>query len=132
MGSSFGDKAIRRAFIKKVYGILSVQLIVTMGIIAIFIYPPQIREYVQRNQWVYWSSFGLMLVSYCECMTKTKSVRKLVMVILRIFLKRATSKCLKYFFRIYNTVLGVKFCGHALRLKFLLCDIHDSVYFRHV
>ena len=99
MGSSFGDKAIRRAFIKKVYGILSVQLIVTMGIIAIFIYPPQIREYVQRNQWVYWSSFGLMLVSYCECMTKTKSVRKLVMVILRIFLKKATSKCLKYFSR---------------------------------
>ena len=25
MGSSFGDKAIRRAFIKKVYGILSIQ-----------------------------------------------------------------------------------------------------------
>ena len=39
------------------------QLIVTIGIIALFIYPPQIREYVQRNQWVYFSSFGVMMVS---------------------------------------------------------------------
>ena len=63
MGSSFGDKAIRRAFIKKVYGILSIQLLVTIGIIALFIYPPKIREYVMRNQWVYLTSFGVMMVS---------------------------------------------------------------------
>jgi len=62
MGSSFGDKAIRRAFIKKVYGILSIQLLVTCGIIGIIINPNwPIRQYVQSNQWVYLSSFGLMM-----------------------------------------------------------------------
>merc|ERR1719229_194633 len=62
MGSSFGDKAIRRAFIKKVYGILSIQLLVTCGIIGIIINPNwPIRQYVQQNQWVYLSSFGLMM-----------------------------------------------------------------------
>ena len=64
MGSSFGDKAIRRAFIKKVYGILTIQLLVTCGIIGIIINPNwPIKQYVQQNQWVYLSSFGLMMVS---------------------------------------------------------------------
>ena len=65
MGSSFGDKAIRRGFIKKVYGILSVQLLVTMGIIAIFSFPRDgaIRNYVKNNNWVFWTSYALSLVS---------------------------------------------------------------------
>jgi len=63
MGSSFGDKAIRRGFIKKVYGILSVQLLVTMGIIAIFSFPRDgaIRNYVKNNNWVFWTSYALSL-----------------------------------------------------------------------
>ena len=66
MGSSFGDKAIRRAFIKKVYGILSVQLLVTCGIIAIFIFPQggTINRYVKENQWVYLTSFAVSIVSF--------------------------------------------------------------------
>ena len=64
MGSSFGDKAIRRAFIKRVYGILSIQLLVTCGIIGIIINPNwPIKKYVANNPWVYLSSFGLMMVS---------------------------------------------------------------------
>ena len=68
MGSSFGDAAIRRSFIKKVYGILSVQLLVTMGIIAIFIYPQggAINAYVSDpdNSWIYWTSTFVSLVSF--------------------------------------------------------------------
>lgn len=37
-GLNFGDKTIRRGFIKKVYSILSLQLIVTGGIIVYFIF----------------------------------------------------------------------------------------------
>ena len=37
-GLNFGDKSIRRGFIKKVYSILSLQLIVTGGIIVYFIF----------------------------------------------------------------------------------------------
>ena len=68
MGSSFGDAAIRRAFIKKVYGILSVQLLVTMGIIAIFIYPQggAINAYVSDpdNFWIYWTAVIVSCVSF--------------------------------------------------------------------
>ncbi|CAG2105422.1 unnamed protein product, partial [Medioppia subpectinata] len=38
-GSSFGTKAIRLAFIRKVYGILSVQLLVSFGFICVFAIP---------------------------------------------------------------------------------------------
>ncbi|CAG0918239.1 unnamed protein product [Notodromas monacha] len=34
-GSSFGEKAVRRAFVRKVYGILSVQLLTTLAFIAV-------------------------------------------------------------------------------------------------
>jgi FtsH-binding integral membrane protein len=35
---SFGDKAIRQAFVRKVYSILSVQLLATVAFIAICIF----------------------------------------------------------------------------------------------
>ena len=37
-GLNFGDKSIRRGFIRKVYSILSVQLLVTGGMIAYFVF----------------------------------------------------------------------------------------------
>lgn len=42
-GSSFSDQNIRRTFIRKVYSILLVQLLVTTGIIALFIFTPALR-----------------------------------------------------------------------------------------
>jgi hypothetical protein len=35
-GSSFGNKAIRAAFVRKVYAILMLQLLTTIGFIALF------------------------------------------------------------------------------------------------
>ena len=37
-GLNFGDKSIRRGFIRKVYSILSIQLLVTGGMIAYFVF----------------------------------------------------------------------------------------------
>ena len=39
-GSSFSDKAIRMRFVRKVYSILLIQLLVTTAIIAVFILTP--------------------------------------------------------------------------------------------
>jgi len=43
-GSSFSDKTIRMRFVRKVYSILLIQLLVTTGIIALIIFTPAIRE----------------------------------------------------------------------------------------
>ena len=39
-GSSFSDRSIRMKFVRKVYAILLIQLLVTTGIVAIFILTP--------------------------------------------------------------------------------------------
>jgi len=46
IGESFSDKAVRRMFMKKVYGILSVQLAITVAFIAFFIF-----YIAPANQW---------------------------------------------------------------------------------
>ena len=46
----------------QVYGILMVQLVLTGAIIAVFLLVNSVKSYVQRNQWVYWTSLVLMLV----------------------------------------------------------------------
>jgi len=61
-GGGFGEKAVRRGFIRKVYGILTIQLLVTFGIIMMFTHVQSMRLYAQRNQWMYWTGFGVTMV----------------------------------------------------------------------
>ncbi|CAF0851695.1 unnamed protein product [Adineta steineri] len=64
--NGFGNKEIRRAFVRKVYLLLMLQLLVTFGIIAIFHFTPTVRAYVQSpgGRWAYWSSYGVFMVTY--------------------------------------------------------------------
>ena len=62
-GRGFSDKAIRRGFIRKVYGILSLQLMVTLGIIMLFTHVEGLRLYARRNRWMYWTGFATTMVS---------------------------------------------------------------------
>ncbi|XP_068145824.1 protein lifeguard 1 [Drosophila tropicalis] len=48
----FNDQSIRKGFIRKVYGILLVQLLVTCGVIALFIYHEPTKLFVRENQYV--------------------------------------------------------------------------------
>ena len=50
---SFGDKAVRLGFIRKVYAILSAQLAVTLAIIGVFMIPS-----VQKFRSVKHNSYG--------------------------------------------------------------------------
>jgi len=71
----FDDKAIRRGFIRKVYGILMCQLLITGGVIALFMFVEGVKTYVQRNMWVYFTSIGVMLVCLLA-MACCESVRR--------------------------------------------------------
>ncbi|XP_054169189.1 protein lifeguard 1-like isoform X2 [Oppia nitens] len=62
-GTSFSTKAIRLAFIRKVYGILSVQLIISLGFICVFAIPEGMRQWSHQNLWVVWVAFGVTLVT---------------------------------------------------------------------
>ncbi|XP_050306717.1 protein lifeguard 4-like [Anthonomus grandis grandis] len=52
-----GSKTIRLAFLRKVYGLLSMQIFLTMVIAAVFMFTPPIKGFVQTNDWMMMLSF---------------------------------------------------------------------------
>lgn len=58
-GGGFDDKAVRRGFIKRVYSILMVQLVITASIISLFVFVDSVKGYVRTNRWIMWTSWGL-------------------------------------------------------------------------
>ncbi|KAJ8415840.1 hypothetical protein AAFF_G00403970 [Aldrovandia affinis] len=57
------DKTIRRAFIRKVFLVLTVQLMVTFGFVAIFTFVESAKLFVMANPWTYYLSYGIFFVS---------------------------------------------------------------------
>ena len=57
-GSAFSEESIRRGFIRKVYGILSLQLILTGALIGFF-YIPEVTAYAFSNSWLFWTAFAV-------------------------------------------------------------------------
>lgn len=59
------NKTIRRAFIRKVYLVLTAQLMVTCGFVAIFTFVQEVKAFVQVNTWTYFLSYGVFFVTIC-------------------------------------------------------------------
>ncbi|NXV16514.1 LFG3 protein, partial [Cepphus grylle] len=72
--ADWDDRKVRHTFIRKasadphclsqVYAIISLQLLVTVGIIAMFTFVSPVRSFVQRNVAVYYASYAVFLVTY--------------------------------------------------------------------
>lgn len=72
---SFSDIKIRHAFIRKVYAILSLQLAVTVGFIALFIFVEPVKGFFRQNYWIHWlllaGTFIIIIVlACCESVTR--------------------------------------------------------------
>ncbi|KAJ8011789.1 hypothetical protein DPEC_G00061900 [Dallia pectoralis] len=64
--SSFDDKTIRKAFIRKVFCVVTLQLVVTFSIVCVFTFSTVVRKAVQKNIWIYLSSYIMfMVVALC-------------------------------------------------------------------
>ncbi|XP_012688792.2 glutamate receptor, ionotropic, N-methyl D-aspartate-associated protein 1a (glutamate binding) [Clupea harengus] len=61
--SGFEDKTIRQAFIRKVFMVLTVQLLVTFSFVAVFTFHPEAKLFVRRNPWTYYVSYAVFFVS---------------------------------------------------------------------
>ncbi|NXM59554.1 LFG2 protein, partial [Illadopsis cleaveri] len=53
---SWDDRNVRRVFIRKVYAILMVQLLVTVVIVAFFTFCEPVKGYIQTHSAWYWAS----------------------------------------------------------------------------
>ncbi|XDV35005.1 hypothetical protein PO909_005061 [Leuciscus waleckii] len=61
--SGWEDKSIRRAFIRKVFMVLTVQLLVTFSFVAVFTFSTDVKVFVRRNRWTYYVSYAIFFVS---------------------------------------------------------------------
>lgn len=61
--SGFEDKSIRQAFIRKVFLVLTVQLMVTFSFVAIFTFVEDAKLFVRMNPWTYYVSYAIFFVS---------------------------------------------------------------------
>ncbi|XP_061587029.1 protein lifeguard 1 [Cololabis saira] len=60
--SSFDDKTVRRGFVRKVFSILTLQLLFTFSVVCVFTFSSEVKEAVQNNLWAYLSSFIVFAV----------------------------------------------------------------------
>ncbi|KAJ8290784.1 hypothetical protein GJAV_G00017510 [Gymnothorax javanicus] len=72
----FSDAAIRRAFVRKVYLTLMVQLLITVGIICAFLYWKDLKNWVLDSSWFTYTMLAIVFVliivlSCCEKMRRT-------------------------------------------------------------
>ncbi|XP_071324597.1 glutamate receptor, ionotropic, N-methyl D-aspartate-associated protein 1b (glutamate binding) [Trachinotus anak] len=59
------NKSIRRAFIRKVFLVLTAQLLVTFAFVAVFTFVEQVKMFVLVNTWTYLVSYAVFFVSVC-------------------------------------------------------------------
>ncbi|KXZ41918.1 hypothetical protein GPECTOR_243g588 [Gonium pectorale] len=57
----FAERQVRQGFVRKVLGILGLQLLLTAGVTAAFVLHEPLRAYVYSAQWPFWTAFGVSL-----------------------------------------------------------------------
>lgn len=57
----FAEQQVRLGFIRKVFGLLTLQLAITVAVSAVFILSPAANLYVRHNPWTFWVAFGVSL-----------------------------------------------------------------------
>lgn len=56
----FESKQVRHNFIKKVYGLLTTQLIITVAVVALFALNDNVRGWAKQNQWFNLAAFAVV------------------------------------------------------------------------
>jgi len=123
IGESFSDKAVRRMFMKKVYGILSVQLAITVAFITFFIFyiAPANRWFVQENQWLLFTCLGItILVLFPMVCVRTLRVSFPINFILLGVFTVAESICMGMVSMMYHTDAVILAAGVTALIVFFL------------
>ncbi|KAK9818071.1 hypothetical protein WJX72_006654 [[Myrmecia] bisecta] len=85
--TAFAEAQVRRAFVRKVLGIVFLQLLVTVAAACVFYYVQPVKMYVQTQIWPFWAAWGLgfAVVIFLSCSTRARRQYPLNLVTLTIF-----------------------------------------------
>ncbi|GAB4823952.1 hypothetical protein N2152v2_010998 [Parachlorella kessleri] len=62
---SFAERAVRTAFVRKVFLLVALQIAITTGVACVFMFVKPVKHYVSgsQGQWVFWAAWALALVA---------------------------------------------------------------------
>lgn len=85
--AAFAEKAVRNGFIRKVFGIVMIQLAVTVGFACVCLYVDQVRSYIHQNRWVYITSWvvSFVLVMMISCVESIRRKYPVNLMLLGLF-----------------------------------------------
>jgi len=111
------DLAVRHGFIRKVYGILFVQLLLTFGLVAVFSYIPAVQSYAMNNSWLMGVSiaavFAILIAMTC-CPGRLMYKSPLNMILLMVF---------SVFFGVALGVIGASYACDEMKY-----DLQQGLY----
>eukprot|EP00878_Enallax_costatus_P020910 GHUV01022122.1.p1 GENE.GHUV01022122.1~~GHUV01022122.1.p1 ORF type:complete len:235 (+),score=45.96 GHUV01022122.1:139-843(+) len=83
----FAETAVRNGFVRKVFGIVSIQLLITVGFACVCLFVPDVKLYVRTNSWPFWTAWGLAiaLLLVLACVEKARRVWPGNMILLMAF-----------------------------------------------
>lgn len=85
-GFDFTDKSIRNGFIRKVYSILMCQLLITVSMIALFLYHRPTKLWVMQHPEMFWICFAATIILLISMICCTNVRRKAPMNFVFLFL----------------------------------------------
>ncbi|XP_046973879.1 protein lifeguard 4-like [Vanessa atalanta] len=66
------DKDIRLGFVRKVYGLLTIQLLATVAIAAVFLLVKPVQSFIHQNEWMVFIAFILSMVTLFALIAKRR------------------------------------------------------------
>lgn len=85
--SSFSDKSVRQGFIRKVYSILFCQLLVSIGVVCLFVLSKPVNAYVRQSVGLFWFAWvgALVLMIVIACCENVRRTFPLNFILLGLF-----------------------------------------------
>lgn len=83
-GATFSDVKIRHAFIRKVYSLVSLQLLVTTIFVAVIKLSPEIQNFFFQNSWILWLSLigtvvVMIVLACCESVARSHPINLILL-----------------------------------------------------
>ncbi|KAK7163386.1 hypothetical protein R3I93_007440 [Phoxinus phoxinus] len=119
--SSFEDDTIRKAFIRKVFSVVTIQLLVTFTVVCVFTFSKTVKTVVQGNIWVYLSSYIIFMVvaiclSVCSSFSRTHPWNLLGLSVVTLSLSYMVGTVASY----HNTEAVVIALGSTVVISFTI------------
>ncbi|XP_048867701.1 protein lifeguard 1 [Brienomyrus brachyistius] len=117
--ATFDDKTTRRAFIRKVFCVVTLQLLVTFSIVCVFTFSKTVQDWVRGHIWVYLSSYIVFAVvsvclALCSSFSRSHPWNMLGLAVVTLSLSYMVGTVASY----HNTAAVIIAMGSTLVLSF--------------